>query len=247
MPACSLQALIFDVDGTLADTEDAHRAAFNQAFAACGLDWHWSRARYTELLAVAGGKERIAHHWRQAQPDLRDLGAGRAETIERLHALKNAAYAQAVHEGHVRLRPGVPGLIEAARRAGLRLAIATTTSPANVAALLRRTLGAGWREHFMAVEDAATAPRKKPDPQAYQQALRRLGVPASSALAFEDSSNGLKAARAAALATLVTPTGYTAHHDFTGALRTLDSLEGVTLDELRAWHAGAAPSWPEAA
>lgn len=234
-----LSALIFDVDGTLADTEHAHLAAFNAAFAAEGLDWHWDESLYTELLTVSGGKERLRHHWQQVHPDVQDIdGTALQALIDRLHEVKTAHYEQAVLDGAVQLRAGVLDLIDAARRAGLQLAIATTTSPVNIAALLRGALGPDWQQVFAVVEDASTAPNKKPHPQVYRQTLQRLGLPAARGLAFEDSANGLQAARAAGLATVVTPNTFTAHHDFAGALRVLPTLEGVTLQDLMAWHAG---------
>lgn len=237
-----LSALIFDVDGTLADTERAHLAAFNHAFAQEGLDWHWDVPLYTELLTISGGKERIHHYWQRVNADVRDIdGTALAALIERVHEIKTAAYEQAVLDGAVQLRPGVLDLIEQARRAGVTLAIATTTSPVNIAALLRRALGPDWRSAFAVVEDASTAARKKPHPQVYLQTLQCLALPTAQCLAFEDSANGLQAATAAGLATIVTPNEFTAHHDFTGALRVLPSLQGVTLDALRAWHAGGGP------
>lgn len=236
----ALQALIFDVDGTLADTESAHRAAFNQAFAETGKAWVWDEALYTELLEVSGGKERILHYWRQVQPDLKDInGAGVRDTVERLHALKTAAYERAVQGGAVQLRPGVLRLIESASQDGLQLAIATTTSPVNIMALLRSAIGPDWRQYFTVIEDASTAPVKKPHPQVYLQTLQRLKLPATACLAFEDSANGLKAALGAGLVTVITPNSFTAHHDFTGAFRILPSLQGTTVADLRAWHAQA--------
>jgi HAD superfamily hydrolase (TIGR01509 family) len=235
-----LLALVFDVDGTLADTESAHRAAFNQAFAEEGLNWHWDEPLYTRLLEVSGGKERITHYWRQANPDIKalELGALR-DTVQHIHDLKTAAYESMVQDGAVQLRPGVLDLITSAHDQGLDLAIATTTSPVNIAALLRVALGAQWNRYFKVIEDASTAPHKKPHPQVYLQTLQRLALPARACLAFEDSANGLQAARAAGLATLVTPNGFTAHHDFSGALRLLPSLDGVAVTDLRVWHASA--------
>ena len=231
-----LQALIFDVDGTLADTEEAHRAAFNHAFATEGLDWQWDVPLYSELLEVSGGKERLRAYWQRRHPEVRDIGAQALEaTIERLHSLKTAAYEDAVRSGAVQLRPGVLELMASALQAGLQLAIATTTSPVNIAALLRTAIGPDWRRYFAVVEDASTAPHKKPHPQVYQQTLQRLGLPASDCLAFEDSANGLRSATRAGLATVITTNGYTAHHDFTGALRVLPHLGGVGLSDLREW------------
>lgn len=236
-----LEALIFDVDGTLADTELAHLAAFNQAFSQEGIGWQWDVPLYTQLLEVSGGKERMLHYWRQVRPDVTDLGNGVQATVARLHELKTAAYEQAVRDGAVQLRPGVLKLIEAAHAEGLRLAIATTTSAVNIVALLRRAIGPDWQRFFTVVEDASTAPRKKPDPMVYQQTLARLAVPAAACLAFEDSANGLVAARTAKLATIVTPNDFTAHHDFTGALRVLPDLAGVSVAQLREWHAQSQP------
>ncbi|TSE18362.1 Phosphorylated carbohydrates phosphatase [Tepidimonas alkaliphilus] len=240
-----LEALIFDVDGTLADTERVHLAAFNAAFAAEGLDWRWDEALYTRLLQVSGGKERIRHYWHEVHPDRQDIdGTELAALIERLHEVKTAFYEEAVRQGAVQLRPGVLELIEQARQAGLRLAIATTTSPVNIAALLRSAMGPDWRLAFEVVEDASTAPRKKPHPQVYLQTLARLNLPPARALALEDSANGLQAARAAGLATVITRNAFTAHHDFSGALRVLDDLSGIDLDTLRRWHAEASGAQP---
>ena len=237
-----LQALIFDVDGTLADTEAAHRAAFNQAFDQEGLDWHWDEALYTQLLDVSGGKERLMHYWTQRHPEVRDVdGAGVRDTIARLHELKTAAYEAMVNDGAVSLRPGVLHLIDAAGHAGLHLAIATTTSPVNIAALLRGAIGPDWRQFFGIVEDASTAAIKKPHPQVYLQTLQRLQLPAAQCLAFEDSANGLRAATGAGLATVITPTQFTADHDFSGALKVLPNLQGVTVADLQAWHALTTP------
>ena len=237
-----LQALIFDVDGTLADTEAAHRAAFNLAFAQEGLDWVWDEPLYTRLLDISGGKERLLHYWTQRHPEVRDVdGAGVRDTIARLHELKTAAYEAMVNDGAVSLRPGVLHLIDAAGQAGLHLAIATTTSPVNIAALLRGAIGTDWRQFFGIVEDASTAAIKKPHPQVYLQTLQRLQLPAAQCLAFEDSVNGLRAATGAGLATVITPTQFTAGHDFSAALKVLPNLQGVTVADLQAWHALTTP------
>jgi HAD superfamily hydrolase (TIGR01509 family) len=233
-----LRALVFDVDGTLADTERFHLQAFNEAFEAEGLDWEWDEDLYTRLLEVSGGRERILHYWKEVRGEVVDVdGAGVRDTVERIHVAKTAVYEAMVHAGLVTLRPGVLELFEEASRRGVALAIATTTSPVNIAALLRRSVGPQWRLQFPVVCDASTAPRKKPDPQVYLQALAQLQMPAAACIAFEDSGNGLRAARGAGLDVVVTPTHFTEHHDFGGALRRLTSLRGVGLRDLQAWRA----------
>ena len=231
-----LQALIFDVDGTLADTEAVHLEAFNEAFAQEGMPWHWTEAEYTRLLEVSGGKERMLHYWKQIEPNVRELEAGaREQTVARLHEIKTAAYEARVAAGAVPLRPGVLALMEAARRADWTLAIATTTSPVNIGALLRPVLGPDWRLHFAAIGDASTAPRKKPDPQVYLQVLRDIAKPAGACIALEDSHNGLRAATAAGVATVITPTRFTEHQDFRAALAVRQDLQGITPAVLRQW------------
>lgn len=227
----TIDAVVFDVDGTLAETErDGHRVAFNRAFAEAGLRWHWDERLYGELLAVAGGRERIAHfaqryapRWLQA-PDV-------ASRIAELHARKNAHYAAIVEAGELRLRPGLPALLDALAAAGVRLAIATTTSRANLDVLLRATLGADAAARFEAIVCGEDVARKKPDPEAYRVALRRLQLPAQRAIAVEDSANGLRAALAAGIATLIVRSLYTRDDDFSGALRVFDGYADGTTSE----------------
>jgi HAD superfamily hydrolase (TIGR01509 family) len=240
----ALQALIFDVDGTLADTEPLHRAAFNEAFSRAGLAWNWDANTYRRLLAVAGGRQRIAHwHNRRLAPGEPAWDADH-ETVRALHATKTAIYTGWIDRGEIPLRDGVRALIDEARREGLRLAIATTTSPPNIAALLGRALGGDWTRVFEVVEDGETTPRRKPDPQVYEQALRRLGLAARECVAIEDSITGLDAARAAGVPTLVTPSHFTHHQDFRGAMRVVPDLSDVRVERLRAWHAGAVAGLP---
>ena len=206
-----IEALIFDVDGTLAETEEAHRAAFNAVFAREGLNWAWSVERYRELLGVTGGKERIARYLEEEGLSLP------AERIAALHKLKNAAYAEIVRGGGAPLRPGLRELIEGAHAAGLRLAICTTTSRDNIETLLDVSFGSRGRELFPILVVGEDVRAKKPDPEAYRLTLERLGLPADACLAFEDSRNGLRAGLAAGLRVIVSPSLYTAHETFDGA------------------------------
>ncbi len=219
-----LKALIFDVDGTLSDTErDGHRPAFNLAFAEAGLDWHWDVALYGELLAVTGGKERMQFYVERYRPDYQPP-ADFAELVARLHAAKTRHYTALLARGEIPLRPGVERLLREARRRGMRLAIATTTTPANVTALLEHALSAdavGW---FEVIAAGDVVPAKKPAPDIYHYALAQMGLPPGDCLAFEDSENGLRAARGAGLKTVITVNDYTGEHDFTGAVLVLDHL-----------------------
>jgi beta-phosphoglucomutase-like phosphatase (HAD superfamily) len=219
------KALIFDVDGTLADTErDGHRIAFNRAFAAAGHDWDWDEALYGRLLAVTGGKERMQHYLSSyvyrngAVPP--DVTAG----IPALHAAKNRYYAELLQQGGIALRPGVVRLLQEARTAGIRLAIATTTTGENISALLVNTLGREAMDWFEVLASADEVPDKKPSPAVYLYALEKLGLEAADCVAFEDSENGLIAARRAGLRTVVTVNDYTRGGDYAAATLVVDHL-----------------------
>lgn len=228
----TLQALIFDVDGTLAETErDGHRPAFNAAFRDCGLAWHWDEQRYGALLAITGGKERIRHYATHyapaiaARPDFDAL-------VGQLHRIKTAHYLRLVDQGQLPLRPGIARLIGEARQAGLRLAIATTTTPENVDALLRANLGPDAPGWFDVIGAGDIVPAKKPAPDIYQWVLDRLALPPSACLAIEDSEIGLKSALTAGLRCVVTVSEYTRGQDFRGAWQLLQGLAGSSLAEL---------------
>ena len=211
------QALIFDVDGTLAETEELHRRAFNAAFAAHGLPFVWTQPLYARLLEVTGGKERIAHYLSLHEPD----AALSPDAIAALHADKTARYAALVASGGLALRPGVARLIREAEIAGIPLAIATTTSRPNVDALLRATLG---RQPFRVIAAGDEVSAKKPSPEVYELALRRLGLPAAACVAFEDTPNGVRSAQGAGLRCVVTISAYGGAGPFPGALTVVDHL-----------------------
>ena len=221
-----LEALIFDVDGTLAETErDGHRVAFNEAFREAGLDWEWSVDLYGELLRVTGGKERILHYVRTRHPDFRPPpGSSLEDYIARLHRAKNRHYARLLAAGAIRLRPGVARLLAEARVRGVRLAIATTTSPENVDVLLERTLGPEGPSWFEVIAAGDVVARKKPAPDVYEHVLARLGADPARCLAIEDSANGVAAARGAGVQVLVTPSFYTRRERFDGALLVVSHL-----------------------
>ncbi len=216
-----ISALIFDVDGTLAETEEAHRHAFNLAFGQLGMNWTWDPKHYRQLLKVSGGRQRILAFAPDASPEL----------VAALHRRKTEIYTNMVDSGRVPFRPGVESLIAEARDAGIRLAIASTASRANVEALL-----GGARKWFEVVACGEDVARKKPDPQVYALVLKKLSLVPATCLALEDSANGVRAAAAAGIPVVVTQSLYTAGDDFTGALAVLPSLAGVGLARLRELH-----------
>jgi HAD superfamily hydrolase (TIGR01509 family) len=210
----TLRALIFDVDGTLADTEETHRQSFNDAFLRLGLPWDWDKARYRDLLRVSGGKERIAHFVDALRVPEAEKARLRA-LVPQIHHEKTRLYTELIADGRCQLRPGVARLLEEAARADLKLAIASTTSPANVDALLGAQLRG--RVRFDAIACGDHVPAKKPAPDIYRLALSMLGRSANECVAFEDSVNGVRAAKAAGLCTVATPSQWTAGDAFEGA------------------------------
>lgn len=220
------EALIFDVDGTMAETEELHRRAFNDAFAEFCLDWHWDVDLYRRLLRVTGGKERIAHY---LDHDLKGAVQLPPDRVAELHRLKTARYAELVERGGCQLRQGVKDLIEASVRQGRRLAIATTTSRDNIEALLAPKFGKDWSRLFCAIVSGDDTERKKPAPDVYFKVLELLGMPSYSCLALEDSRNGLVAARAAGVPVAIVRSLYFADDDFEGAAQVVDELTELDL------------------
>jgi len=251
-PPPRLAALLWDVDGTLAETErDGHRVAFNRAFEGCGLPWRWDDRHYGRLLRVSGGFERLMHDM-ATRADAPASLEERAALARAIHAEKNAHYAELVRGGAIALRQGVMALMQECRDHGLRMGITTTTSRANLEALLAVHLGARWPQWFAVVVCGEDVERKKPDPEVYARAVAELGLSPHQALAIEDSPDGAAAARAAGVPVIVARSTYFAGAHIEGALAVgpgLDARQGwqpapslrndsrqmVGLDDLEAW------------
>ena len=219
-----LKALIFDVDGTLAETEELHRHAFNDAFAQAGLGWNWTQSQYHALLKTTGGKERITRYLAERGGEMD------AAQIAALHAAKTARYVALMAQGQIALRPGVADLIVQAQANGIRLAIATTTSLPNVEALSLAVFGKPAAQVFEVIAGGDMVAAKKPAPDVYLLALRMLGLHPEQAVALEDSRNGLHAAKAAGLACCLCPGVYTQGEDFDRAdliLSDFTELDGL--------------------
>lgn len=224
----ALQALLFDVDGTLADTErDGHRPAFNMAFEQAGLDWNWDEALYGELLSVTGGKERIRFYLEKFNTDFKKP-ENFDDFVKGLHAAKTKFYTQLMAEGKIPLRPGVENLINEAKAEGMRMAVVTTTTPENVTALLENTLGPDSESWFEVIAAGDIVPAKKPAPDIYDWALEQMNLTPADAIAFEDSSNGIQSSIGANLKTIITINEYTKDDDFSAADLVLDQMGDET-------------------
>lgn len=213
-----LEAVVFDVDGTLADTErDGHRLAFNAAFEAHGLDVRWDPDHYGRLLKITGGDRRIA-------ADLRERGFGEdSETLAgHIHKTKTGLFRDSILNGDISPRPGLVDLIWSLQGSGIRIAVATTGRRAWVEPLVRHLIGDGVVEVMVTGDDVTNL---KPDPEAYVLALEQLGIRPEQALAVEDSANGLQAALGAGMATVVVTNDYTHDQDFAGAAALFDRYD----------------------
>lgn len=225
-----LDALIFDVDGTLSETEELHRWAFNETFRQRSMSWGWSQDDYRLLLKTTGGKERMRAH-----RDALGLKEPSDDLIADMHRQKTSTYTEAVAKGRLTLRRGVKDVMAWGRAHGLRLAVATTTNRPNVDALSLACFGAPAEEVFDVIAAGDEVPRKKPAPDVFLLALERLGIGADAAVAFEDSRNGLRSALDAGLDVLVTPSVYTSHEEFPEARMVAPDMLGF-MDWLTSRH-----------
>lgn len=220
--------LIFDCDGVLADTErHGHLPAFNQTFDEFAIPVHWTETDYADKVTIGGGKERMLSALtddlaRRSDHVPTDLGL-RRDLVARLHRRKTEIYTDLISSGALPARPGIARIVTAALEAGWTLAVASTSAEASVRAVLRHTVG-GDLAALITVFAGDRVAAKKPAPDIYLLALAELGVTAEDVIVIEDSRNGLRAAHAAGLRTVVTVSSYTADEDFAEAQVVLSSL-----------------------
>lgn len=218
-----MKALIFDCDGVLVDTEkDGHRVAFNETFRAFGLEDEWDVPYYGELLQIAGGKERMRHHFEsKGWPDA--AGEDHDAFIASLHAHKTGVFTDLIASGRLPLRTGVARLVDEAVAANVRLGVCTTSNPKAIDGVLD-LLGPERKAKFEFVLAGDVVSRKKPDPEIYNLAKERLSLPVEECVVIEDSRNGMLAAIGAGLPVLITTSTYTVDEDFSGAIGVVPEL-----------------------
>ena len=251
----NLEALLFDVDGTLAESEDIHREAFNAAFREFGVSWHWDRAIYREILPVGGGRERIRHYIERSDPET----ARRPDFYSYVDAMYNAksrAYVEILAERGVWVRPGVWRLLNQCRDAGTRLAICSAASERSLRQVFENGLGMDVFDWFEVVGHSGLVSARKPAPDVYSWVLREMDLPPQACLAIEDSPQGLCSSLAAGVAAVVSVSKYFEGEDFPGAVAVVSDLgepdrpftllsgdarghDYIDLDLLRTWHADA--------
>jgi len=225
-----IEGIIFDVDGTIADTEDIHRQAFNKAFSKFDLNWHWSKEKYHELLFISGGKERITRCLAEDNATKKNTGF-----IEKLHKCKSECYRSILLSSDISLRPGVKRLITEAKEKNIKIGIATNSSTENLQVLIKKTFKVEPEKLFNTIVTNNIVIDKKPSPEVYYRALKNLELSANKCIAVEDTANGNASAIRAGLRTVITTHAYTADNDFDGASLVLNNLgepeEGFCVDE----------------
>lgn len=220
-----MSAVLFGSISTLADTSEIQRQAFNEAFLTHGLDWKWEQEQYRALLAGNGGRNRVAEYAESRGQDV-DAAA--------VHETKSAIFQERLADAELNPRPGVLDVIAAAKDGGWKVALVTTTSTANIAALLDGLSPRISRDDFEVIVSADDVDAPKPDGAAYTHAVRTLGESETGCIAVEDNVGGVASAVAAGVMCVAFPNENTAGHDFDAADLVVDHLDAAELRALLA-------------
>lgn len=233
-----LAAVVFDVDGTLVDSErDGHRVAFNLAFEEAGLSDRWGVALYGRLLSVTGGRRRLARYLLAC-----GRSASEAESLAtRLHTRKTEIMRELVMAGVVPPRPGAKCLLDDLAVSGVDLYVATTGTRSWVEPLLDRCFGLS---RFAAVVTGTEIATLKPHPAVYREVLRLSEHSAQKCVAVEDSASGVAAAVGAGLRCVAVTNEYTRDHDLSAATFVGNGLDDPGVAQWFLRRAGA-PAQPQ--
>jgi HAD superfamily hydrolase (TIGR01509 family) len=218
-----LSAVLFDVDGTIAETEDLHRRSFNESFKEFNLDWFWDEAIYRELINIGDGKDRIEHHIKRAWPEMLEY-KNLNKYISSIHKVKNEIFKDLIIECEIRTRPGVIRLIEELKKHNVRIAIVSSTTQEDLMTLFKKGLELDPNSMFDLVAHGDCTKKKRPSPEIYEWILEKLRLPPQSCVAIEDSLRGARSAMNADINVLVTPSFYTKDEVFDEAKVVVSSL-----------------------
>lgn len=218
-----LNAVLFDVDGTIAESEEFHRLAFNESFKEYGLNWFWDEAIYKELIFIGGGKERIRHYITRAWPEMLKY-KNLTSYISALHDVKSQIYEDYVNDSEIKTRPGVMRLIKELKKKKIRLGLVSSTSEKNLLNLFKKGLGIDPYDLFEIIAHGECTVQKKPSPDIYLWTLDKLKLPPQSCIAIEDAPRGSDSAVAAGVSVIVTPSLYTRNEKFNKSILAVSSL-----------------------
>ena len=208
-----LRAILFDVGGTIAETEELHRICFNEAFKEYGLSWYWDEAIYRELVFISGGKERIKHYIKRAWPEMlkhKNL----TSYISALHKVKSQIFEEHLVDNKILLRPGIERLLKELKESEIRVALVSSTTEENLYNLFNKGLEVDPKQWFEVISHGDCTVEKKPSPDIYHWTLEKLKLPAEACIAIEDAPRGVNAAVGAGLKVIVTPSTYTQNEEF---------------------------------
>ncbi len=218
-----LSAVLFDVDGTIAETEEFHRRSFNEAFREFNLDWFWDEAIYKELINIGGGKERIIYHIKRAWPEMLNF-KNLTKYIDSIHKIKNEIFEDYMEDQNITPRPGVLRLIKELKKEKIRIALVSSSSKTNVFNLFQKALKINPEDEFDFIAHGDITKNKKPSPEIYEWTLEKLRLPPQACIAIEDSPRGMESALRANINVLITPSIYTADEKFKNAKLVISNL-----------------------